>query len=249
MLLTLLLGWTFHRFRVKLMASRVAVLNERNRIAREIHDSLGQQLAGVVTHLEAAKHIIGGSPETARSYVDRACTLAREGIEEARRSIWALRPRTLEESDLPGALAVLAKRIAEGTNTRVQVCVTGAAVGLSEEIDISLLRAAQEAATNAMKHARATEIRIELAYAADRVVLSVCDDGRGFSDRDRFDSRGSGFGLKGMRERIEESSGRTSVSSCAGGGTEIAISVPIAPGTSRLRRLFSPRRSATRSIT
>jgi signal transduction histidine kinase len=208
----------------RLQAQFQAVLGERSRLAREIHDTLAQDLAGISLHLESAAKALQGDPSLARHHVERARSLAHDGLTETRRSVWKLRPGSLEERDLAEALSTAAQ---ERLGRPVTVHVRGSARRLSDEVEANLLRIGQEAVTNAATHAGAKEVELELDYDADSVNLSVRDDGRGFDPR-RPGGTGPGhFGLRGMRERTERLGGSFDVSSNPGRGTRIRVRVPI----------------------
>jgi PAS domain S-box-containing protein len=205
-------------------AQQAAILEERNRIAREIHDTLAQGFTGIVLHLEAAKRALTAAPEKARTRLDEACALARESLAEARRSVMALRPLVLEHDDLPIALSRLAIQLAVGTQTRIAFHVHGTARSLPVEVENNLLRISQEALTNACRHAQAQKIEIDLTFGRHQVRLRVQDDGRGFDVQELV--VGNGFGLTSMRERAERVGGQYSLTSRPGQGTEVEVVVP-----------------------
>jgi ligand-binding sensor domain-containing protein/signal transduction histidine kinase len=224
--LALLVG-QLYLMRVRRMHVRfAAVLAERNRIAREIHDNLAQELLGVSVQLELVARMVPAA-EAARTHLDRARSLVRSSIAEVRRSVWDLRSQSLDEKDLPTALAETTRRLTAESEVQTQFEVRGAFRPLSPHVENNLLRIAQEAINNAVRHARARTIRVDLAFDAVSVRLSVHDDGRGFDPR-RGDSSSAGhFGLVGMRERADEMGGTFTIESGAGEGTEISVTVPI----------------------
>src|SRR5690606_6384172 len=132
----------------------------RNRMAQEIHDTLAQGLTGIIIQLEAAEDVLGGEPGVVQNHLDRARLLARESLAEARRSVWALRPQVLEETDLPGALQRLAARLQDGRPSTIQAEITGEPFPLSALVESELLRIAQEALNNGVKHAAAENIKL-----------------------------------------------------------------------------------------
>jgi signal transduction histidine kinase len=205
-------------------AQQAAVLEERNRIAREIHDTLAQGFTGIVLHLEAAKRVLTAAPEKAQTRLDEACALARESLAEARRSVMALHPRVLEHDDLPTALARLATQAAAGSQADIAFHVHGTVRSLSAEVESNLLRISQEALTNACRHAQAQKIDIDLTFGKHQVRLRVQDDGRGFDGHGPAIS--NGFGLTSMRERVERIGGQYSLTSQPGQGTEVVVAVP-----------------------
>lgn len=214
----------------KLLAQEreAAMLEERARLAREIHDTLAQGLAGVVVQLGAARraHMTVGS-EAAGKHFDLAERMARESLAEARRSVWNLRASTLERGDLSDALRGLAER--QG-NTALAVSFEqrGAARPLAPELELALLRVSQEALANVVKHAHADQAAIVLDYAPDRVTLTISDDGVGFQDAvlERTTTPGpwGGFGLMGMCERLAALGGTLELRN--GDGATVVASIP-----------------------
>jgi signal transduction histidine kinase len=202
-------------------AREAGVLDERQRMAREIHDTLAQGLAGIVTQIQAAQRA-GGIDPTALPHVERALGLARDGLTEARRSVQALRPSQLQDSQLPEALGELTRRWAEGSGIRPTLEVTGERTALSPAIEVSLFRVAQEALTNVAKHANATRVGVTLSYLDDMVLLDVRDDGRGM-----VGDNANGFGLKSMRQRIRGIGGTVEIESARGDGTAVSAAVPM----------------------
>lgn len=205
-------------------AKRVGVRSERTRLAGEIHDTLAQGLTGIITQLEAAERVVAHSE--ARRRIGTATTLARESLAEARRSVAALRPEPLVQTQLPDAVAKVADRWAAEHGTAVTVTVTGAAQALHTEVEVTLLRAVQEALTNVARHAGASRVGITLSYMEDIVVLDVRDDGMGF---DPADGGGGGFGLVAMRHRLTRLGGSLEVESRPGHGTALSARVTALP--------------------
>ena len=219
-------GWLWYHLRVKRLEGQfAAVLGERTRIAREIHDTLAQGFAGISVQLELVARLLIKAPEAAKPHLDQARQLVRSSLDEARRSVWALRSQALENSDLPSALSAAVKQLLADTSIQSQVEVTGTYRALNQTIEDNLLRIGQEAITNAIKHARAQHLRIELNYVRDRVKLRVQDDGCGF-DRSQQSPNGH-FGLVGMRERVTQMGGQLIVNSRPNAGTEIIVEVPL----------------------
>ncbi|GLI00817.1 histidine kinase [Phytohabitans aurantiacus] len=202
-------------------AREAGVLDERQRMAREIHDTLAQGLAGIITQVQAAQRV-WPEPARARPHVDRALALAKESLTEARRSVQALQPRELEEARLPDAVADLARRWSNETGVEPSVEITGEPVPLSPAIEVALFRVAQEALTNVAKHASAARVGLTLSYLGDVVLLDVRDDGVGMRDADS-----GGFGLNSMRQRIRGIGGAVTVESAPGEGTAVSVSVPM----------------------
>jgi signal transduction histidine kinase len=209
-------------------AREAGVLEERQRMAREIHDTLAQGLTGIVTQLEAAGQAVAGDERERR--LGNAKRLARDSLSEARRSVQALRPEALETALLPEAVAEVADRWSAVNGVAVQVTTTGTAVALYPDIEIALLRVAQEALANVAKHAGASRVGLTLSYMEDVVTLDVRDDGAGFCPADAGHGRASagrrGFGLTTMRQRTERLGGRLAIESEPGNGTAVSASVP-----------------------
>jgi ligand-binding sensor domain-containing protein/signal transduction histidine kinase len=222
-----LLGLGFYRLRMRqLTAQFAAVIAERSRIAREIHDTLAQSFVGIGVQLETVAKTLPASPELARAHLDRARILVRSSLAEARRSVWALRSQALETADLGGALAEVAQQLSG--DTKVAVEVSGRRRRLPAEVETNLLRIGQEALANAVRHASAQQVRVELCYGDGRVRLTVRDDGRGFDVAQAGRAAAGHFGLAGIRERVHNLGGELSLLSGAGRGAEVVVEVPVA---------------------
>ena len=216
-----------HRIHVRQVTARfAAVLAERNRIARDIHDTLAQSLVGIGVQLETVAKMQAVSLESARQHLDRARILVRSSLAEARRSVWALRSQALEGEDLGGALSDVAQQLSGDTQVAVEVC--GRRRRLPVEIENNLLRIGQEALANAVRHAHARQVRVELRFGEGRVRLSVSDDGRGFDVERAGTGHAGHFGLAGIRERVHILGGELSLLSQAGQGAEVVVEVPVA---------------------
>jgi len=201
---------------------QAGVLEERQRLAREIHDTLAQDLSSIVMHLEAADAALPAGPEPAATHVKRARDTARAGLNEARRLVLALRPEELEHASLPEALRRATAQWAQETGVVAALTVTGEPAALHPEAEVTLLRAAQEALTNVRKHARAQRVDLTLTYMGDQVTLDVHDDGVGFDPT----LPAPGIGLDAMRERAVQLGGTVTVESKPGCGTTVAVSIP-----------------------
>lgn len=201
--------------------ARVAgVQEERQRLAREIHDTLAQSLAAVVAQLQAAAQ----EPEPAPR-IARATELARTALAEARRSVLDLAPQPLDDAPLPAALEQVVRDWADDrSEVRADVVVTGTPETLHPEVEATVLRVAQESLTNVAKHAAAGRVGVTLSYDGDEVVLDVRDDGVGF-DPGRPAPEGS-FGLRAMRQRAERLTGVLALESRPGGGTAVSVRLP-----------------------
>lgn len=206
-------------------AREAGVLDERQRIASDIHDTLAQNFAGIITQLQAAAVAADRTDEAGRRrHIHHATELAREGLEEARRSVRAIAPKALDASRLPEALAALSAEWSERSGVHVEMTTTGTARALHPEVETTLLRVTQEALTNAAKHARASRAGVTLSYMDDLVSVDVRDDGIGF-DPDGAESDG-GFGIISMRERAARLSGRLEIESARGAGTAVSATIP-----------------------
>lgn len=197
-------------------AREAGVNDERRRLAAEIHDTIAQGLAGIITQLQAAGDAT--DPAASRAHLRRAADLARESLREARHSVHDLAPAPLSDALLPDAL----KKIINAQGS-AHLTVTGTVEPLHMEIEATLLRIAQEALANATRHAEATRIGVTLSYMDDEVTLDVRDDGRGFAPPQLR----SGFGLIGMRERAERVLGALEIESEPGQGTAVSVRVPL----------------------
>ncbi|MDF5714603.1 MAG: PAS domain-containing protein [Rhizonema sp. NSF051] len=204
-------------------AEEASILEERNRMAREIHDTLAQAFTGILLHVGATTQVLTDDLEATQAHLDMVDELARTGLAEARRSVTALRPQLLEDGNLHSAFYRLVTQMRAATDTVIICETTGTAYPLSPEVENNLLRIGQEALTNAIKYASASEIRVELAYENTQCILCVKDNGRGFGV-------GSippvgGFGLLGMSERAENIGAQLTIQSQPEQGTEIVVTI------------------------
>ncbi|MBI2837778.1 MAG: hypothetical protein HYX75_05660 [Acidobacteria bacterium] len=227
-LLTIGAGWGLHLLRANSIRARFrAILADRARIAREIHDSLSQCLTGISIQLHGIAQTMQGDPEAARRHMDLASHLVRNGLAESRLVVWDLRPHALEDRDLSRALEDLARLATSGTGIEVMVKSEGSIIPLPARVEAAMLRIGQESITNAVKHARCHSVHVTVSHSSNAVSLRVRDDGCGF---DAVHGRGpeSGhFGLAGMRERAEQLGGTLSISSAPGDGTEVGVILPL----------------------
>lgn len=218
------------RRQLEAQARRAAVLEERGRIAREVHDTLTQGLTAIALQLDGVEDVLGTDAEQARRHVVRARDLARQNLDEARRALHALRPQLLDQADLPDALRRMASGLAAGTSRELEVSVQGEQRPLPADVEDGLLRIAQEALTNAVKHTEASHVRAELRFTRGAVRLEIADQGPGFDPR-AADS-GPGLGLAIMKERAERLGGTLRVKSEPGKGTRVVARVS-APAVDR----------------
>lgn len=210
--------------------ARVAgALDERQRLAREIHDTLAQGLTAIVTQVEAADEA-AHDPRAVRTRLDKVRALARESLVEARRSMEALRPGPLTDTQLPQALAETAGRWSQTNGIAATVTVTGTARRLHTEVEVTVLRVVQEALANVAKHAAASRVGVTLSYLEDVLLVDVRDDGVGFDPpgEDR-DGASKGFGLTAMRQRVTRLAGRLELETAPGQGTALSVSVAAIP--------------------
>ena len=206
-------------------AREAGILEERQRMAREIHDTLAQGLTGIITQLEAADQA-HDRPADRDRHLANAQRLAREGLAEARRSVEASMPAALESGTLPDALGDIARQWSDLHRIPVDVTITGDVMALQPDLEVALLRTAQEALTNVAKHAGATRAGLTLSFMNDVVTLDIRDDGVGFTVPERGQAGGPGFGLSGMRQRVARVAGSLAIESEPGGGTAISARVP-----------------------
>src|SRR5246500_1826022 len=202
---------------------QAAVLAERNRMARDVHDTLAQGFTGVIVQLEAAEYAISeGDRRDADSHLRRAGELVRRSLSEARRSVHALRPQALEEVNFWEALKGIIKNTTVGTTLHTTFEARGKLPELPQPWQENLLHIGQEALTNTLKYAHARNFKTRLTYKAKELRLALRDDGDGFKVKDRHD----GVGLRGMRERVEQMGGELEITRPRGKGTKISVSLP-----------------------
>ncbi|WP_327064649.1 sensor histidine kinase [Kitasatospora sp. NBC_01250] len=211
-------------------AREAGVLDERQRMAREIHDTLAQGLAGILTQLQAGEQALD-EPSRLHRHMTNATNLARESLAEARRTVHAVEPTVLAEARLPDAIGEVTRRWSALHRIDAVLTTTGDARPMHPDIEVALLRTAQEALANVAKHARAGRVGLTLSYMEDLVTLDVRDDGVGFEPNTKRanGSTNGGFGLAGMRQRVQRLAGRLAVESEPGGGTAISATVPAIP--------------------
>ena len=204
-------------------ARRAAVLEERNRMARDIHDTLAQGLTGVIVQLQAAEDATSKRyKKDARNHLRNAQALARYGLNEARRSVRALRPQALEDSTFWEALKGLIKSATVGTPLQTEFQLRGELRELPPMAQENLLHIGQEALTNTLKYAQATRFETRLSFNAREVRLDLQDNGIGF----KVDNGHNGFGLTGMQERVDQMNGTLTIASECGKGTKIVVVLP-----------------------
>lgn len=204
-----------------------AVLEERNRIARELHDTLEQELAGITMQLDLAADCFQQAPGIAQQALETARDMSRHSMVEARRSVWDLRCQLLEHGDLVSAISQIVEPLVSREDAKVNVTIEGTPVRLPGQKEMNLLRIAQEAVANALKHGCARQVKIQLRYTSTSVCLNVVDDGRGFPASQTAPT--GHFGLLDMRERAHSMGSQLNVESECGRGTRISLQVPLDP--------------------
>lgn len=201
-------------------------MQERQRLAREIHDTFAQGFTSIVMQVEAIEVGEGAVKRT----LEQVQRIARENLKEASRLLWALQPETFEQTSLPEVLSSLAHRWSEESGISAHALITGTSCPLRPEIEVTLLRAAQEALANVRKHAQASAAVVTLSYLDDVVLLDIQDDGKGFEPHclpsPQPGQTTGGFGLKALRERVEQLGGTFTLESVCGEGTTVAIALP-----------------------
>jgi two-component system, NarL family, nitrate/nitrite sensor histidine kinase NarX len=207
----------------KAEAQQTTLLEERNRMARELHDTLAQTFTGVIVQLEAAQEMIATTPAPVQKHLTHAGFLARQGLQEARRSVWSLRPEALETHDLHTAMLRIVQQMTDYTAIATEVVVDGTPIALPDEIESHLLRIGQESLTNILKHAQAQHIQLTLQFTSDSIALHIVDDGQGFDPRQPR----RGFGITSMQQRTQQSGGAFTLTSQIGQGTAIEVKIPV----------------------
>jgi signal transduction histidine kinase len=206
------------------MSRAAGALTERERLAREIHDTLAQGFTSVLLLLDAAETALESDPPAARRHLGRAQETVRENLAEARALVAALTPPDLSRTSLPDALQRIVERAGAEPRPLVVLAVAGTPYGLPTEAEVALLRAAQEALTNVRRHSGASRADVTLEYGACGVSLRVSDDGRGFDSAVPADG---GYGLAGMRARAEQIGGMVRIDTAPGRGVTVRVDVPV----------------------
>jgi len=230
-----LFGYLIYRWRVlQVEAQWAAVLRERGRIAREIHDTLAQGFVGISVQLELIARLLTGSREEPASkslfkpvleQLDQARALVRAGLADARTSIWDLRSEATGAEDLPSRMSRACTHVAGGSSAKVYLQVKGTCRPVEHKIEEHLLRIGQEAVANAVRHAAASRIDVQLIYESSRISLQVEDDGRGFTPE--ANGLQGHYGLRGLRERASEIGAALELHSSPGTGTRVSVQVPL----------------------
>jgi signal transduction histidine kinase/ligand-binding sensor domain-containing protein len=239
------------RLRLRLVRRQFSlVLAERTRLSRELHDTLLQSLVGIGLQFDIIVMTLDQSPEAAKAHIARIRRTVQAYVRDTRQSIWDLRSPSLESRDLVTALRRFARAAVVGQTVECQVAVTGVPYRCHPTVENQLLRIGQEAITNAVRHAGAAHILVELSFESALLMMRVSDDGVGFSSVTQPQGEDGHYGLATMRERAEEVGGTFSLSSNPGRGTVIEVVVPVPAGTSAAgerRGILSFRRGASHS--
>ncbi len=221
-----LLSMAIERARLFDQSVQLGIMEERNRLAREIHDTLAQQIAGIALQLETADALLEGSAnhERVQRIIGQTLALARSSLEDARRSVLDLRTASLEGHTLAAALAVLVDEVALRANLHTDIDIADAGTPLPPRVESGIYRIAQEALTNVRRHAQAQNLSLELTIMPDWVKLFIKDDGCGF-DAEQIPQ--GHFGLLGLKERVKLLGGELYLCSTPGFGTEIKVKIPL----------------------
>jgi signal transduction histidine kinase len=223
-----LMVWAGYRFRVRQVQARFqSVIDERARLAREVHDTLAQGFVGISSQLAVVDSYMPPEDSPGRQSLEIARRMAQYSLTEARRSVMDLRAAALDETDLGGALQLGAHQWTARSGLDVKVNVSGDASGLPENVAHHVLRMAQEAVNNAVKHAHASTLKLDLVVQPKQLELRIQDDGSGFDPEGMLLSSQGNFGLMGMRERVERLEGEFDLHSRPGQGTELKFTVPL----------------------
>jgi signal transduction histidine kinase/ligand-binding sensor domain-containing protein len=219
-----LLAYEIYRWRVRQVEAQFrAVLNERNRIAREIHDTLAQGFVAVSVQLELIARMLSISTESAREQLKVATSVVQNSLSEARRSIWELRSQRSENEDLPARLSHIVQQVTSTSGVKVDFQVVGAYRPLPGDIENELIRIAQEALANVVRHADAKQVSIDLNFQRKKLRMTIADDGRGFTREENSSGPDGHFGLKGMQERADQIDAELIVKSAPGHGTQVSV--------------------------
>lgn len=208
-------------------AQQAALLQERTRMAREIHDTLAQAFGGILMQLQAVTYFATTQPEKARTHLLTAQALAQDGLAEARRSVWTLYLETAEYEDPSQMIAKFIEQTTPGQSAHISLAIEGTPYRLHPDVGLNLLRIAQESITNALRHAHAQTVQVHLNYSPQTVELKVCDDGCGFEPQ----LPSGGFGLLGMQQRAARIGANWHLVSHVGQGTTITVRIaqPMVP--------------------
>jgi signal transduction histidine kinase len=214
------------RSRDEAAAQFTAIIAERTRMAREIHDTLAQGFTSISAQLEVIHDQSAGFSTSLRKHLDLARELVRSSLEESRRSVWNLRAQTLEENGLLGTLDRLGQQLVVGKKTEFRFTVEGEVRTLAPSLENDVLRVAQEALTNAIRHGHPQLVTCAVAFDPKEFLLHISDNGTGFIPGSGTPSTEGGFGLSGMAERAKEIHAKLEIESRPGVGTQVKLSIP-----------------------
>jgi len=222
-----------HQLRLRQVHARFeAVLEERNRIAREMHDTIIQGCAGASALLEAVVVLEPESKGPRKDLLDSARQQIRVTVDEARQAVWNLRQKGTASPEITQLLGNMAQQVGHMSRVPVRFEASGKPLPLDRTVEYVLLMVAREAVSNAVHHAQPEEVRIKVNFDKDKMRMQVVDNGRGFNLDEALASQSSHFGLVGMRERIEHLGGRFEIQSAPGSGTRLCVDVPVRPSVS-----------------
>ncbi|HEU0004635.1 MAG TPA: two-component regulator propeller domain-containing protein [Terriglobia bacterium] len=227
-------GLAAYRLHVGQIHARfAAVLAERNRLAREMHDTLIQGCVGVSTLLDAAVSLQTSSPDLTKDLLERAQTQVRTSVDEARRAVWNLRHEAAEGEGLVSALERLAQQVALASGVRIDYETVGKPVPLDAQVEHDLVMIAKEAVLNAVHHGRPESVLLSGSFESTRLQVRVSDNGCGFEPSVETSKPGEHYGLVGMSERAKQMGGTFTLDSQPGQGTHVSVTVPIRPHVAR----------------
>jgi signal transduction histidine kinase len=214
------------RLRLEEKNKELAVIEERNRIARELHDSVSQSLFGISLNLNTLELILQNQPEQAGALIRQVKEMVEEAQREMRLMIYGLQPAVLREKGFFEALETLCELFGSRYQLEVISLLEGDETKIDHKTQLALYRVIQEALHNIVKHARATKAKVSLTIQEGEAVARIEDNGQGFDERQ---TKGSGLGLAGMKERIAALEGDFHLSAAPGEGTTITVRVPLSP--------------------
>jgi len=221
-----LLSIAIERARLFARSTQIGVIEERNRLAREIHDTVAQGLTGIILHLESVDAMLeaGADPAKIRQMTQKSLSLARANLEEVRRSVLDLRAAPLEGRNLAEALEALIQNFTEREALTINFNVTGGNRPLPVRIEMGLYRIVQEGLTNIARHAGAKQVDLGLVMTPEQLQLIIEDDGQGFDPTQLFQGH---FGLIGLNERVKLLGGKLNLESYPGAGVRIEVTIPV----------------------
>jgi signal transduction histidine kinase len=231
-----ILGVVFaaYSFRLRQVHARFeAVLEERNRIAREMHDTVIQGCASASALLEAVVALDKGQLAGSGELLDSARSQIRTTVDEARQAIWNLRKKETKSPQIGQLLDNMAQQVSHVSHVPVRFEISGNPIPLDRSVEYVVLMVAREAVYNAVHHAQPQEVRIRVSFEPDNMRMHILDDGCGFDPAEVLAAQTVHFGLVGMRERIEHVGGRFEVKSSPGKGTHLSVELPVHPATAK----------------